>query len=291
MTCSRVAAFISALIFGATPAICIEFAEVSREGRPHLRVVTGSATYFYDIAGGGFSSLLDNQGCDWIQFHAEPLDQFPASAAAGYRGLPNLLFGKQNPDAGAGHPGFNQCSSQHVGAHAIRTETKSGLWAWTWSFTHTNAVLRIEKADPNHAFWFLYEGPIAGSFSPSTKYWGTNLGGPRFDTPDLRSQLFGSWRWAYFGDINVNQLLFVAQVKPDDLPDTMWYLGNTDAGLEAPDGMVVFGFGRGPGAKPRFTAAGHIFVIGFIGRNVSTPADHERTAAIIESHIAQHASN
>ncbi len=67
----------------------------------------------------------------WINFSKEPLKTFPDSAAAGYRGMPNAVFGSNNPDAGAGHPGFDKCESALVGKNVIRTESKSGKWAWT----------------------------------------------------------------------------------------------------------------------------------------------------------------
>jgi hypothetical protein len=270
---------------GLTLARAVEITEINHQGRPHFKIETSSATCLYDRSGGGFSRLVDVDGNDWIAFQPEPLNQFPASAAAGYRGLPNLLFGKNNPDAGAGHPGFDQCSSSLAGERMIRSETKSGRWAWTWSFSHTNAIMRMERADPEHPFWFLYEGPVAGSYAPRQSYWGTDLGGPRFDTPDLKNQLFGTWRWAYFGSTNVSRVFFAAQIQQDDLPDTMWYMGNTAAGLDSPDGMVVFGFGRGPGTSPRLKRLDLSFVIGFIERMARSSQEHDVIAAMIESHL------
>lgn len=234
------------------------------EGRPQFKVATASATYFFDRAGGGFSRLIDLDGKDWISFRKEPLKETPASAAAGFRGLPNAVFGKDNPDAGAGHPGFDQCESTVVDGDTIRTVSKSGSWAWSWQFTETNAVFTMAKAAAERAWWFLYEGPIAGHWSPRTHYWGTDTGGPHREAPDNKNQLFEHWRWAYFGDAQSPRVLLLAQVEPDALLDTMWFMGSTRAGLDAPDGMVVFGFGRGPGGKPQFRGAGQRFVIGLV---------------------------
>ena len=109
----------------------------------------------------------------------------PASAAAGFRGLPNLVHGKGNPDAGAGHPGFDRCETVQVDAATLRTTTKSGRWQWTWRFTAEAAQCTIERAPADHPWWFLYEGPIAGKFAPTEHYWGTNEGGPRQEAPRL----------------------------------------------------------------------------------------------------------
>jgi hypothetical protein len=144
----------------------------------------------------------------------------------------------------------------------------------------------MEKADPDHPWWFLYEGPIAGTFDPGRKVWGTDKGGPSLDVPTIGQQRFGRWRWAYFGDQGVPRVLFVAQHDPDDLPDTLWYLGSRDGGAAtAPDGMVVFGLGRGPDTEPQFRGAGIRVTVGLLETGVVDEADHERVAALIEARL------
>jgi hypothetical protein len=263
--------------------VAVTITEAEYEGRAQFKVVTESATYYYDKAGGGFSRLMDRDGKDWISFHKEPLKRAPASAAAGFRGIPNLVFGRDNPDAGAGHAGFDLCESVRQSASVIRTVSRSGRWAWSWEFFETNAVFTMEKADPEHAWWFLYEGTIAGRWSPATHYWGTDEGGPRRDTPDNKQQQFGSWRWVYFGDDAAPRVLLAVQRSADDLPDTLWYMGASAEGLRAADGMVVFGFGRGPGARPQFRGAGESFVLGFVESAVKDGAGHAVVAATADS--------
>jgi hypothetical protein len=176
-------------LLGAMPRGALDIAEASDQGRPHFMVRTERATWLYDRAGGGFSRLVDLEGRDWIDFGAEPLSAFPESAAAGYRGLPNLVFG--GPDKGAGHPGFDRCTSRVAGPDTIRSTSRSGRWAWSWTFTETTATFTMEKADPEQPWWFLYEGPIAGTFAPPDKVWGTDQGGPRTDAPTIDTPLFG----------------------------------------------------------------------------------------------------
>jgi hypothetical protein len=277
-------ALLSAILFAlGLQAQAVQITEGEHEGRAQFIVTTDSARWFYDRAGGGFSRLIDSSGRDWIAFSKTPLNKFPASAAAGYRGLGNLVFGAGNPDAGAGHPGFDQCVSEIVEPNRIRTGSHSGHWQWSWSFTKTTATFSMEKADREHAWWFLYEGPVAGRFAPSHQYWGTEQDGPNRDIPDVRNQRFGHWRWAYFGDVSAPCVFFAAQHEADALDDTFWYLGSSDGGAAtAPDGMVVFGFGRGPGTRPLFRGAGQRITVGLLDMQVTSAADHAALASRIE---------
>src|SRR5690606_6555565 len=97
--------------------------EAEYAGRPHFRIVTTGATWFYDRAGGGFARIVDRDGRDWIAFGKTPTGG-PAAAAGSYRGLPNALLGRDNPDVGAGHPGKDKCVSSREGAELIRTVSK-----------------------------------------------------------------------------------------------------------------------------------------------------------------------
>lgn len=253
----------------------VRIAEGTYAGRPHFIVHTPAAIYYYDRAGGGLSRLIDPTGRDWIGFWPEPWDTYPASAASAYRGLPNLVY--RSSDGGAGHPGHDQCISEQVDGHRIRSTSTSGRWQWTWSFFDDHARLDVERVDPEHAYWFLYEGTPGGRFEPTRQYFGTNRGGPRRDQPDYIAgdKLFDTWRWAYVGHAAADRVLFVAQQEPDDLSDTFSYLGSTEAGLDAPDGMVVFGFGREDGAVPLLTTP-HTFYLGLHEAPVRDADTHAR---------------
>lgn len=283
-------AFCSLWLSGAmasqSPA-AIEITTADYEGRAQFRIATAGTVWYYDKAGGGFSRLIDPDGRDWIAFRKDPLSAFPDSAAGGYRGLGNLVYGQGYPDAGAGHPGFDRCESTLIAPNVIRTVSLSGRWAWTWTFTETAARFRMERVDPEHPWWFLYEGTVGGHWSPQTHYWGTDLGGPRREVPGIRNQHFGQWRWAYFGDDASARVFFVAQRLPDELPDTLWYLGNSNGGaVDSPDGMIVFGLGRGPGTRPQFRDAGIEIVTGLVETAVLEARDHDALAAVIEAELA-----
>jgi hypothetical protein len=266
----------------------VSITEGDHDGRPQFTITTPTATWYLDRAAGGFSRLIDRDGRDWISFHKEPLSKFPDSAGAGYRGIPNLVFGQGNLDAGAGHPGFDRCESALVASNAIRTVSKSGQWAWTWTFAADTARMRMERAPTNATWWFLYEGTVGGRWSPATHYWGTDLGGPRRDTPDIKHQRFEKWRWAYFGDDASPRVLFIAQQQPDALPDTLWYLGAADGGaITATNGMIVFGLGRGPNTTAHFRGAGQEFVVGLLEDTAKDAAAHQRIAVAIQTALSK----
>lgn len=283
LTAACLVSLFCALVW-ATQARGVTISEASFEGRAHFKVQTVTATYFYDRAGGGFSRLLDRDGHDWISFKKEPFTGRGA-AGAGYRGVPNLVFGKDNPDAGAGHPGFDLCESTVVSPEEIRTVSKSGRWAWRWRFTEEHAILTIERADAERPYWFLYEGTVGGRWSPPTHYWGNNRSGPRRDVPFGKDKVFDEWRWAYFGDYAAPRVLIVGQVATDALKDTLWYMGDSSAELAARDGMVVFGFGRGPDG-PLLRGAGQRFVIGLAEGAAKDLAGHARVAEVAARWLA-----
>ncbi len=280
--CLAIAALLLSLGAKGVLSADITIQEQDYEGRAQFVIRTDRATYFYDKAGGGFSRLKDRQGNDWVAFHKDPLSKFPQSAAAGYRGIANLVFGSGNPDAGAGHPGFDQCTSTLAGEDTIITQSHSGAWRWQWHFTSNHATLTILKAHPAHSYWFLYEGPVSGKWSPATHFFGTDTGGPSRDLPDSKSQSFGRWQWAYFGDDHCSRVLLAVQRRKDQLDDTLWYLGNSPQGISSRDGMLVFGFGRGPGTEPLFRDAGEQFRIGFVESDVKLePAIRHQTVTQI----------
>jgi hypothetical protein len=76
---------------------------VNHLGREHFRIKTATAIYFYDPLAGGFSSIFDKLGNDWVDYKDDDQPAYPAAAATKYRGVPNLVFG--GDDDGAGHPG------------------------------------------------------------------------------------------------------------------------------------------------------------------------------------------
>jgi hypothetical protein len=262
----------------------ITISDETYENRPHFKIETKTATYFYDKAGGGLSRVLDKDGIDWVHYNGDPKAVGPIGAAGGFRGIPNMVY--RFDDAGAGHPGFDQCISEKVDNNTIQTRSKSGKWKWTWKFSDDHATMTVDKADPDRTYWFLYEGPVAGSFNPEQKYWGTDLGGPRYEKPSLNKgeNIIGKWQWLYFGDKETHRIFYVWQHPKDTLNDYFAFMGNTKEGNRSSDGMVVFGFSRDAGTKALETKTGVTYKIGFLDKKITSPEDHEWVAKQIGKH-------
>ena len=245
---------------------------VTYEGRPHFLIQTQKVSYYYDIRGGGFSRIIDDQGNDWVSFKMEPWGEYPGSASGSFRGLPNMVF--QEADDGAGHPGHDKCRSW-IEDHKVVTESNSGVWKWSWEFFDDHALLQVLSADTDRAYWFLYEGTPGGKFEPENTYFGTSISGPEpltfdYDKGDIYR---GAFQWIYTGIILANRTFYIVHCQKDTLPDMVSLLGNTAEGLDSPEGMTVFGFGRGEGVT-RYLEGRQGFVIGIYPKNIEDITDH-----------------
>lgn len=267
----------------ALPTFGIGITEDTYAGTAHFIIKTKKATYYLDKEGGGLSRMIDIYGNDWIGYKRYPLEIYPESASSSYRGLPKLVF--KSDDGGAGHPGHKKCYSFLVDENTILTISKSGKWQWRWKFFEQYATISIEKTDPKHKYWFLYNGPIAGEFKSGLQYWGTNLGGPRREIIDFYKgdKILANWHWIYFGDDRVKQILFIAMEKQDRKIDQLGFLGNSEKGVGSEDGMVVFGFGRQDDDQPQLTDPYNKFYFGFLKNKVKNPGVHESVAKDIEN--------
>ncbi len=256
--------------------------ETFYENRSHFVIHTSNAVYYYDKSGGGFSRIIDPYGNDWIQFKKDPWNQYPASAASSYRGIPNLVFGSN--DNGAGHPGFDKCTSQVINDTTIVSTSISGKWKWQWTFFDSYAVLEILKTDPQRPYWFLYEGTPGGVYDIKNYYYGTNLGGPVTDLPDLHKNttIHENYQWAYFGRNSVKNTLFVTQLVKDEHQDMIAYLGNSENGNDSTDGMTVFGFGRGKKTNALLTDH-QKFVVGMYPNAIFDKEEHKKLSKYIVS--------
>lgn len=193
------------------------------EGQAAWKITTPAATYFFQKAAGGFSSLIDADGNDWISFNR-------SSGAAGmYRGIPNLVH-----PGDIFHPGHAHCkSSLNFSSQLAMITTSDSLdkWACRWEIFPTHATLTVTKMD--RAFWFLYEGTPGGAFHQDRDYWMISTG-----TREACSQVQGgdipSPEWICFGDTSMTRVLFLLHHEDDQEIDRYYEM----------DPMTVFGFGR-----------------------------------------------
>jgi hypothetical protein len=201
--------------------------DVMDEDQASYRIVTQNATYFYQKEAGGFSSLLDVDGNDWINFH-------PWGGSDGiYRGIPNLV----HPD-NIFHPGHKNCTSSilHTGPLkvTIRTVSNNGLWECNWEiYPYYARMTLLKKADKN--YWFLYEGTPGGKLDLTTDF-SVRSNGVRLPVEQSwREQDIPSPEWVYFEDSVLDRYIYLVHEEDDSLSDDFWQMQSN---------MTVFGFGR-----------------------------------------------
>jgi hypothetical protein len=255
----------------------ISIVEITYLDRPHFKITTPSVIYYFDRAGGGFSSMIDKQGLDWIAYKKDSaVATYPKSAAGQYRGIPNAVFG--NEDGGVGHPGFDKAVSERTADNVISTNSKSGKWAWTYTFYKDYVVWNVTKTDPDYAYWLLYEGTIAGSWNNlADKYWGSDKKRMGEVNDFYKNQSISDLhKWTFFGDKKVKRVLYVAQKNADDIYDMAGFLGDKVEGMNASsDGMIVAGLGRDKKGKPAMKNS-NTFIIGFYEKAVLTEREYAK---------------
>ena len=200
---------------------------VPDEGQSCYKIATADAIWYFQKDAGGFSSLLDSDGHDWIGFH-------PWGGSDGiYRGIPNLV----HPD-NIFHPGHQNCISSivHVGPVkvTIRSVSRDDQWECLWEIYPAYARMTLlRKADKN--YWFLYEGTPGGNLDLETDFSVRSHG--------LRLPVSVSWRnqdipapeWVYFEDSLLDRYIYLVHEEDDDRSDDFWQMQ---------ENMTVLGFGR-----------------------------------------------
>ena len=241
--------------------------EVSVGKRLHYKVQISNATWFIDKYSGGVSGIIDKDDKEWIGWERLGEEKYPESAAGDYRGMPNLVYGGK--DKGIGHPGFDKAMCFKEEENRIRVRSWNGNWEWQYIFHKKYVEIQIlHGPDSERNYWFLYEGIPGGEYNPVKQYWGTNFG-LQASKPDYYEgeEEYGFWQWAFFGHNDSERVLYLVQKQKDDLIDMFGFLGDSPQGLNARNGMVVFGFGRDKEATPLLTR-NNIFYVGFYDEKV-----------------------
>lgn len=197
---------------------------VQDEGHPALRVTNSVGSWWYHTAGGGFSSLNDVDGRDWLSWNSA------AGAAGQYRGMPNAV----NPE-GHFHPGHTTSTTSVVNSGPLKVTFRSVTadgWASQWEIGPRTATMTMQQA-PN-PYWFLYEGTPGGEINATTdtviRANGTTTSLSTRWTADLPAA-----EWVAFADPGDNRAIVVANHARDTKVDSHYLLQSN---------MTVFGFGR-----------------------------------------------
>ncbi|WP_428938717.1 hypothetical protein [Fontivita pretiosa] len=227
---------------------------VTDEGFESVRIETPVATYFYQKAEGGFSSIVDVDGNDWVSWNS---NSNPGSAG-GFRGIPNM--GPAGFHPGAGH----DVTTEIVSRGPLRTvleSTDSDGNRVQWEFYPTFA--RQTVLSMNQPYYFLYEGTPGGGLDANDTVVLSDGSVHSIDETWSDTDGLGSdngEEWVYFRDSDVGangRYFYFVHNTPDQLEDSYFNLE---------DNMTVFGFGRhnNPGAPPDqlLTAVANVFTMG-----------------------------
>ncbi len=223
------------------------------QGEDTLKLSTPTATYFYHFWSGGFASLIDRDGNDWISYRPGNQDK------GEYRGIPNIAPADFHP----GRPNEKKPGrilSEGPLRVRIRAETSDGKWATDWDIFPTHARMNLFRKG-SEPYWILYEGTPGGEFTEDDYF--VDSSGKRYNSKDHPQGK--PWHgdlpppeWVYFGDPTLTRVLFLARHEYSPVIDEYWHFGD--------GGMTVFGFGRGPRAEgwQRLTQVPSRMTIGFV---------------------------
>jgi hypothetical protein len=223
------------------------------EGEDTWKITSPSATYFYHHQSGGFASMVDRDGKDWISYH-------PGNRARGeYRGIPNIAPADFHPGRPAGRKPGRLLSEGPLRVR-LRAETEDGQWAKDWDIFPTHARMTLFRKGPQ-PYWILYEGTPGGEFTEDDYFVDSSSKQYRSKDYPQGKPWHGDLpppEWVYFGDPALQRVLFLARHEHSDAIDEYWHFGN--------GGMTVFGFGRGPRAEgwQRLTQVPSRLTIGFV---------------------------
>jgi plastocyanin len=234
---------------------------VTDEGMESYRIRTNNATYFYQKAAGGLSSLDDMDGEDWLNYHPTP----PNSPSSTYRGFPNAVHpeGKLHPGA-TGHTTtlLHSGPLKETFDTTINTDSDSRQWHARWEIFPTYA--RMTLLDVDHDYWILYEGTPGGELEPSRDFVVRSNGAQNLASASWTGDIPGE-EWVYFADPTQGRSLFLISHQEDNLVDS--YRPMSDAN----GSMTVFGFGRQGGTK-HLSATPASFTLGLMDTTTFAPA-------------------
>ncbi len=225
--------------------------DVSAGGGSSYIVTTPGATYYLDKEGGGLSSMIDNDGVDWIGFHNEKGSGWKGE----YRGFPNAIHKQDGSYFHAMNAGTDSSSSvidieseEHV---RIVFTSGNGKWEGRWDFYSDRCDFTMSKVSEGYKYWVLYEGVPGGEMN-DTDFWYSGMNDKRhLINESLNADLPGP-EWIAFGDIEAPRMLYLLNQEDDQALDE--YVSRPY--------MTVLGFGRSN--KDKFLTNPKTFSIGFV---------------------------
>ena len=254
MKLSKLTPFILLFLFNAckqTNVTLTHGTDPSAGGDSTYIITTPSATYFLEKSGGGLSSMLDDDGVDWLGFHKRP-----GSAHKGeYRGFPNAIhkqdgsyFHAMNAKTDPSSSVINIESENHV---QITFTSDNQQWEGQWDFYPDRCDFTMSKISDGYKYWIQYEG-VPGGKMDSTDFWYASADKEQHLINESQIGDLPAPEWMAFGDQNSPRMLYMLHHEDDTFPDN--YVSRPD--------MTVLGFGREN--KDKFLTTVQTFSIGFV---------------------------
>jgi hypothetical protein len=228
--------------------------DASAGGGSAYIITTPSAIYYLEKEGGGLSSMIDNDGVDWIGFH----NKEGSGHKGEYRGFPNAIHKQDGSYFHAMNAGTDPSSSevdidseQHV---RITFNSENEKWQGQWDFYPDRCDFTMSKISQGYKYWVQYEG-VPGGKMDNTDFWYTSINNKIHPIQEAFVGDLPAPEWMAFGDENSPRVLYMLHHEDDDFPDN--YFNRPD--------MTVFAFGRQNGeATTKHITTVQTFSIGFI---------------------------
>jgi len=225
--------------------------DASAGGGQAYIIETPMAVYYLEKEGGGLSSMIDQDGVDWLGFHNEK-----GSAHKGeYRGFPNAVHKQDGSYFHAMNAGTDPSTSvieieneKHV---RIRFTADNKLWEGQWDFYLDRCDFTMSKISSGYKYWVQYEG-VPGGEMDSTDFWYASSDSKSHPIEESYLGDLPAPEWMAFGDQALPRILYMLHHENDTFPDN--YVSRPD--------MTVLGFGRQN--KDKYLNTIQTFSIGFI---------------------------
>ena len=203
------------------------------EGNAAYKIATRNGEYYYHPKGGGFSSLNDADGNDWIDYHQTPLGN-----AGSYRGIPNAV----SPNNGGHfHPGSKTMTTTvrnsgplKVTLHVKESKNYPSRLEWEGMFEIYPDYVVFTMLVAPYPYWVLYEGAPGGQLQTNSDFVVRNTGVQTLTSVGWEGDLEPE-EWAYFVDPIVERAIYFVNHTNDDKTDSYNHQDNV---------MTKLGFGR-----------------------------------------------
>ena len=223
----------------------------SAGGGPAYIITTATTTYFLDKDGGGLSSIVDNEGVDWLGFHSEEGSGWKGE----YRGFPNAIhrqdgsyFHAMNAGTDPSNSVVAIASDDHL---RIVFTSDNGQWEGRWDFYPDRCDFTMSKVSEGYKYWVLYEGVPGGEMN-ETDFWYASVDDKKHLINESFKGDFPGPEWIAFGDAKSSRMIYILNHEDDDALDEF---------VSRPY-MTVLGFGRSD--KDKFLTTPKTFSIGFV---------------------------